>query len=131
NATLAIEHTLLQPFAGERQDTAIFLKTVGKLDKALNLMLPGFTVSLSLEVDSIPKGVNWSSVGPAVEKWYLSMRDQLPIGGSQHTIPDLPFKLTVNVDKAAVKHDRGFFFIDRVMPSKPLRETVEQALHTK
>src|SRR5260370_27220728 len=27
-ATLAIEHTLLQPFAGERQDTAVFLQTV-------------------------------------------------------------------------------------------------------
>jgi hypothetical protein len=130
-ATLAIEHTLLQPFAGERQDTAIFLKAVGKLDKAPHLMVPGFTISLSLEVGAIPKGVDWSSVGPAVEAWYLSVRDQLPTGRSQHAIPDLAFGLTVNVDKAPVKHDRGFFFIERVMPSRPLRDTVEQALQTK
>ena len=32
---LAIEHTLLQPFIGERADAVPFLKTAGRLDRAL------------------------------------------------------------------------------------------------
>lgn len=130
--TLAIEHTLLQPFTGERQDTAVFLKTVATLDKAPRLMLPNTSVTLSFEVGAVPKGVDWMTVAPAVEQWYLNMRGQLPEGRSHYVIAGLPFALDVIVDRTSLKHPRGFFFISRQMPpAKPLIETVEQALKTK
>jgi len=131
STTLAIEHTLLQPFSGERNDTTIFLQTIGKLDKAPHLMLPNLSVTLTIDVGAITKGIDWSTITPAIEHWYLDVRDQLSNGGSRHTIPNLPFTLEVHVERTPLKHDRGFFFIGRVMPDKPLRDTVEQALKTK
>jgi hypothetical protein len=131
NTTLAIEHTLLQPFAGEREDTAKFLQTVGVLDKAPHLMLSNLSVTLSFKVGAIPKGVNWSKITPAVEQWYLDVRDQLPNGSSRYALPNVPFDLHVSVERTPLKHDRGFFFIARVMPDRPLIETVRQALKTK
>lgn len=129
--TLAIEHTLLQPFSGERNDTTIFVQTIGKLDKAPHLMLPNLSVTLTIDVGAITKGVDWSAIAPAIERWYLDVRDQLSDGRSRHSIPNLPFTLEVNVDRMPLKHDRGFFFVGRVMPTKPLKDTVEQALKTK
>src|SRR6266516_3622555 len=68
---LAIEHTLLQPFEGERDDTNAFLQTVATLDKKPNLVLDGFDVTLSVSVGAVRPGFAWHLVAPAIEAWYL------------------------------------------------------------
>lgn len=129
---LAIEHTLLQPFAGERYDTAVFLQTLATLDQAPHLMLPGLSVSLTFRVGAVPKRGDRAGIASAVEQWYVRERDRLPNGRSQHVIPDLPFTLETIVDRTPLDHPRGFFFIDRELPeARPLIETVQQALTTK
>lgn len=75
--------------------------------------------------------MDWSTIAPAIEQWYLKIREELPNGPSTHTIPGLPFTLEVHVDCVPLKRDRGFFFVSRVMPDKPLIDTVRQALKTK
>lgn len=129
---LAIEHTILQPFVGEKKDASVFLKTVGTLDKADHLKLPGFSVTLSFDVGAVPTRTDWSKVAPAVEQWYLARREAIQTGSSKHVVPELPFELTVAVSKSALNSSLGFFFIGRVAPEqRPLDDTVAQALNTK
>ena len=129
---LAIEHTILQPFIDEKKDTSIFLRTVGTLDKATHLKMPGFSVTLSFEVGAVPNGTDWSKVAQAVEQWYLANQQAIPTGQSKHVIPELPFQLAVAVSKSALNSREGFFFVGRVKPTKKqLVDTVEQALNTK
>src|SRR6267142_529928 len=60
--TLAIEHTLIEPFENEKRDAARFLKTLGTLENDPALLQVGYTYLVSQPVGSIPKGVNWADV---------------------------------------------------------------------
>jgi|SRR5208283_4081787 len=60
---LTIEHTLIQPFAGAKEDDARFLRTLANLEDNPRLIVPGFTIHVSQPVSSIPKGVRWNAVG--------------------------------------------------------------------
>ncbi len=56
---LAIEHTLIQPFVGERVDRARFLKTLASLENHPQLVIPGYFISACIAVASIPSGIRW------------------------------------------------------------------------
>jgi hypothetical protein len=127
---LGIEHTILQPFAGEKQDSSVFVKTIGELDQKANLILPNFDVSLTFSVGAIQKGFDWALVGPAIESWYLSTIKSLDDGRSIHIIPSLPVKIEVSVEKIE-SPGKGHFFVDRAMPAASINDVVEQALQTK
>jgi hypothetical protein len=58
---LAIEHTLLQGFVGEKEDSNRFLKVVGSLENDSSLRLPNYMIDITMRVGAIPKGVNVSS----------------------------------------------------------------------
>lgn len=126
----AVEHTLLQPFAGERQDSVIFARTVGRLNQNPNLLFPGFDVTLCFKVGAIPKGLDWNCVAPAVEAWYQSSFEQLSVGSSRHNIAGVPFHLSVDVDKEPTTN-APHLFIDRWMPKETLEAVVRTVLTTK
>lgn len=128
--TVAIEHTLLQPFAGERGDSAIFLRTVGSLDQKPTLQLPDYSVTLTVAVGAVPKGPDWTAVAPAIETWYLGTAKTLPEGRSDHVVPGLPFPLEVHIEKVAVP-GRADFFISRWMPPETLDAVVQKAIADK
>jgi hypothetical protein len=130
STTLGIEHTLLQPFPGEKQDSDVFAKTVGQLDQKLNLIHADLDVDLTIAVGAIPKGFDWSLVAPAVEAWYLSIADAIAFGESLHQIPNLPIELTVAINKVS-SPGTGHFFVQRFMPAGTVEGVVEQALKTK
>lgn len=127
---IAIEHTLLQPFVGERDESAIFLKTVGMLDQKPTLKIEGYSVTLTFGVGAVPKRVDWTSVAPAVENWYLSTAPTLPDGETRHTVPGLPFALDVHVAKVAIP-GRADLFIDRWMPPESLDGVIAKAVADK
>jgi hypothetical protein len=127
---LGIEHTLLQPFSGEKQDSNVFAQTVGQLDQKPNLVLPSNDVDLTIMVGAIPKGFDWSKVAPAVESWYLANRHSIVEGRSIHRIPNLPIPLDVAVNKVR-SSGKGHFFVQRCMLPETVVPVVEQALKTK
>ena len=130
NGELAIEHTLLQPFVGERQDSHVFNTTVAQLDQKQSLILPNFDADLCFTVGAVPKGVDWNRVAPAVEAWYQSVCHILPVGHSKHQVPGLPFDLYVDIQKEPTLGD-GHLFISRWMPSESVKPVVRQALIAK
>jgi hypothetical protein len=88
--TVAIEHTLVQPFDGERIDTDRFMKVFGKLEGCADLIKPGYNVDVIVRVGAIPKGIKWEIVAELVheqiEKRILVLSD----GSTEETIPGLP-----------------------------------------
>ncbi len=68
--TMAIEHTLLEPFVGQKEDDVRFLKVFGSLEGAPDLLKAGFDVDLIVSVGAIPKGFDWAVVA-------LRVREQL------------------------------------------------------
>ncbi len=127
---LGIEHTLLQPFSDERRDSHIFAKTIGQLDKKPSLITPNYDVDLVFDVGAIPPGFDWSIVAPAVESWYNSVRQTLPVGRSSHQLPGLPINLTVTIIKVS-SPGPGHFFVQRSMPVETIEPVVRKALTAK
>src|ERR1035438_9171474 len=66
--TLAIEHTLVQPFEGEREDGERMMKAIGKLEGHPDLMKPGYNVNVIVRVGAIPKGLKWEVLTDGVQK---------------------------------------------------------------
>jgi hypothetical protein len=128
HGTLAIEHTVIQPFTGEKNDSAILLKGIGALDKKPSLIVPGYDVDLCFHVGAVPKGISWPSVADHVEAWYLAEFASLPHGRSTQMIPGLPFDLEVDVEK---ERGEGHFFISRWMPPDSVDSVVVTALGAK
>ncbi len=128
--SLGIEHTLLQPFSGEKQDSNVFMQTVGQLDMKPSLIVPGFDVDLALKVGAIPKGFDWSLVAPAVEAWYRASARSISQGQSEYTVPNLPISLTITITKVR-SLGKGHFFVQRFMPAETVDAVVEQALKAK
>jgi hypothetical protein len=62
---LAIEHTLLQPFEGQKADDQPFLAVFGNLNNDPTLIVPGRLIELHVPVGVIPKGKDRSN-GPDV-----------------------------------------------------------------
>jgi hypothetical protein len=129
--TLAIEHTLLQPFDGEREDTTRFLLAVGTLEKDESLRLPGYCVYISFYVGSIPKGVKWSAINPAIREWLREHIAAFPTGHSKQVIPNLPFELRVGVTKTAIRDGYERIFFMRYEPPESLNVVMQTAMRRK
>ncbi len=132
-ATLAIEHTLLQPFVDEREDSQRFLTAIAPLDQDLSLCLPGHYVTISTEVGAVPKGVDWTQVCGSLRTWLQAHLSSFPEGTSRHKVPGLPFELLVTVEKTVneVFRPAGYFFVARSLPSDSLDDVMKVALARK
>src|SRR5712691_4314923 len=91
HARLAIEHTLLELFTGERYDSHVFVQAVAPLHMKASLISPGVDVSLYFHVGAIPKGVPWLEVPAKIEAWYQSAGFGFPLGRTKIAIPGLGF----------------------------------------
>lgn len=123
---LAIEHTLLQPFEGERTDAYRFMKVAGHLDQRQDLADPNWMIDLVFDVGSIPTCVDWGAVGVRLEEWFVELRPRLLEGTSHHEIPGMVFPLRITVEKSPLPGTPGCLFVMRAMP----REAVDPILRT-
>jgi hypothetical protein len=133
---LAIEHTLLQPFEGQKADDARFNKVSGLLRSDKTLPVPGHRVAVFLPAFSVPTGVNWEHAGQKVTEWFRDVRLTLSDGESEHAIPKLGFDLHVIVHKMDitkwVPHTQGMLSVGRVLPdSRYPQKLVRKALGDK
>ena len=81
--TLALEHTLIEPFAGDKADADPSFKTLGVLENHPLLTLPGNMIMVSQAVGAIPRGVkSTKSPQPSSGSWLLCFRP-FPKGGTR------------------------------------------------
>src|SRR5579864_8110027 len=57
--TLAFEHTLIEPFVYEKDDSNRFMRVFGPLEGHPDLKKIGYNVTLVARVGAIPTGVKW------------------------------------------------------------------------
>ncbi|MGZ8847108.1 MAG: hypothetical protein ACXW3C_11655 [Pyrinomonadaceae bacterium] len=129
--TLAVEHTLLQPFVGEKDDAQRFLTALGQIGKESDILLPKHMVTVAVNVGAIPKGVDWSSVNRTVKEWLRAGLEALPMGSSQQTVPNLPFELNLGMNKRTFRDDKGKLFFSRYAPPDSLSEVMTNAMKKK
>jgi len=131
-ASIAVEHTLVEPFLAEREDTDRFLRVFSQLEGNYVLMRAGHNVNIVARIGSIQKGVKWQKVGESVCE-HLSLR--IPVlqeGSTCELIPGLgfPFEVTLRI----WPHDpreRDHVWVSRFLSETSLEAVVRKSLGKK
>lgn len=128
---LAIEHTLIQPFLGERGDGfGAFEKVFGPLEKDLSLALPEYNISIAVPAFAVPNGEKWGAVAAKVKDWFIRERSNFP-NASKQMISGLSFPLTLRVWKYYTPGRAGKVTISRTELPDTFQEVVKIALLEK
>jgi hypothetical protein len=128
---LAIEHTLIEPFEGERADAQPFLAAFSNLEKDPSLVLPNYDVTVIVQAYAIPLGANWQQVGEGITRWFRDNVAQFPEGDTVQMVPGLRFPLQVRVEKTRLEDVPGYVFIARTIPPAGRGPVIQRALQRK
>lgn len=130
--TVAIEHTLVQPFEGERIDSDRFMKVFGPLEGCLDLMKRGCNVDVIVDVGAIPTGVSWDSIAETVREHLTKTIAPLGQADRVETILGLPFALQVRlVIQAHGSTEADHVWVSRSGLPASLKRVVRTALSRK
>jgi len=131
--TVAIEHTLLQDFPGERGDAARLRQAIQPLETDANIRLANADLLIVVAPFAVPDRVNWAAIAPAVSAYLSGIKDGLPEGWSQHAVPCDGFTLNMAIERTPdnLPGVPGAVFVARSWPQIPLADTVEIALKRK
>ena len=80
---IAVEHTRIQAFPGEKSDNAMFERLLGPLDMHPQLLEAGISTYVSIAVGSIPKGLDWPALQTQLLRYLRNHLPSLPVGGHQ------------------------------------------------
>jgi hypothetical protein len=130
--TMALEHTLVEPFQGEREDADRFMRVFSQLEGNAELIKPGYNIDLVVKIGAIQRGVKWQQVGDAVRRHLAGRIPLLAQGWTFEEIPDVGFPLGVSVGVSA--HDPGerdHVWIARSLPQDSLEVVVRRTLDRK
>ena len=132
-SALAVEHTLIQPFEGEKQDADRFMKTLASLQNHPDLLEPGIMVIASLRVGAISTGIDWKQIPNELLRQLRSALPDLAVGRpSIVTIKGTNWTVDVQIDKMRIgQNDPGKLLTMRVWPGDPGPELVINALKEK
>jgi hypothetical protein len=130
--SLAIEHTLLQPFEGEKNDTRTFLTVIGELEKDASLKLPRYEVSIFFRVGAIPKGIKWTDVNDTLRQWILDNMSTCPDGDSRRDLQYANLNIEMLVTKMPLEHhETGLLLFGRYDAPATLVDVVRTAFDRK
>ena len=133
--TIAVEHTLVEMFSGQKRDDIPFNKVFGRLWADKSLAVPGRKVRVITPPFSIPEGVDWNLASQKIDEWFKSIRLALPDGKSAHLIPGLGFDLSLTIESMDITkwahHMFGFVEVARILPIDSSREMLRNALARK
>jgi len=124
---LAIAHTLIQPFEGEKGNRERFLKTFAKLVNDPRLVVPGFEITVSLASGFVPSGSGLSTLLCSDLERILP---GLPDGRSDVNIGPRSIPLIVSKDRVSPE-EQPSFTVMRIRPRRPGPEPVLAALKKK
>src|ERR1043166_3330927 len=91
---LAIEHTRLETFGHQKQDSARFLRVCGVLETELKDAFP-YDVSLIVPTFGIQTGTDWNRITKTLREWLLTQVTALPFGHTNHEIEGVPFHIGI------------------------------------
>jgi hypothetical protein len=141
---LAIEHTIIEPFIGDKEDFAFFEETFLKIEADRSLVVPGRWIQVFVPVGSLrnqPQKIVRNAIAQSVHGWIRSNRLALRDGMSQHqcAIADIPglgpseITLTVRVDNLqdGPVAESGILHVRRQKVEDNLGEVIERALRKK
>ena len=137
-ATLALEHTLIQPFVGEKFDSEVFMKAFGRIEKNPSLVLPERSLDVIIPVHAIPKGYIWDEVGRDLLDWLLVNHAGAPEDGeASYNVPvgagskNGPLALTITLRTMSLPGMEGNCLISRHKMPANLEAIIAKALTTK
>lgn len=135
---LGLEHTLIQPFVGEKFDSEVFMRAFGRIEKNPALTLPERYLDVVIPVHAIPKGYHWDEVGQDLLNWLLVNHTAAPHEGqSLHVVPvaatskNGPLGLPITLRTMHLPGMTGTCLIARDKMPGNLEAIVEKALRTK
>lgn len=131
--TLAIEHTYIQPFEGQRADDVPFLRVFEQLRKDPSLKLPNRFIDILVPAFAILKGIDWGDVAKRVRQWFIDTASKFPAEGeAKYSIPDCGFELDVMVQTFELPETDGVVVVGRILPSgDPFDAVLDKALAQK
>ena len=136
--TVALEHTLIQPFVNERFDSEVFIKAFGRIERNPVLILPGQDLDVIIPVHAVPRGYDWDEVGMDLLTWLVTKRMALPTEDVVHRVVTVgksaksgPLRLTVKFRTTSMPGMTGNCLISRDTMPGTLTNIVEKALATK
>lgn len=130
--SLAVEHTLIEPYAGNRADIDRFLKTLGALEEHPLLRQKGYMIIASQHVGAIPSGIKWADLPQLMIPQLAAVLPSLPEGA--HTVPVIGpgWSLDLRVSKRrTAPQDPGRFSTARIYPGDPGPKLIIAALENK
>lgn len=131
--TVAIEHTLLQDFSGERGDAARLRAAIAPLEQDPNVALPNADLLIVAAPFAVPAGIHWAAIPTAISAYLAPIKHTLSEGWSHHVIACGGFELPLEIERTPdnLPEVAGRVFVARSWPETPLAETVEIALKRK
>ena len=135
--TLALEHTLIQPFVREKSDSERFLRAFSRIENNPELVVPERDLDVVIPVGALPVGYPWDVIGRDVLSWLIANHAALPEGRSEHIISvgnsskNGPLALHVGIQIARLPGLPGSCLIYRDQVPQDLGSNVEKALKTK
>ncbi|MDA1312541.1 MAG: hypothetical protein O2968_04315 [Acidobacteria bacterium] len=136
--TVAIEHTLIQPFEDEKSDSHRFLRAFRRIEQDPSLVMPQYQIDLTFPVGALPTGYDWDVVGEEVRTWLATNRGDFVVGTSNYACTvgaasgkepfELSFTLTVEDMEGKLP---GCWRIGRTGVPRTLDAVVDKALRTK
>jgi hypothetical protein len=129
---LALEHTLIEPFAGEKADRDRFMRTLGSLENHPSLVQPGYRFLVSQAVGSVPTGVDWNDIPRELLKHLPNVLPTLPEGNSEIAVSVGKCELRIRLQKQRLRVDvQGTFFTARGFSGDTGPEPLIRALANK
>lgn len=136
--TLAIEHTIIEPFLREKEDFAFFEPAFLKVEKDTALAVPGLWIRVFIPAGILQgqrQKLTRDAIVEAVHNWIRANRLSLPSGGSTHPLKiAVPGKGSLDVTLGArviPLKGPGRLNLQRQQMERNLGEVIEKALKKK
>ena len=141
--TLAIEHTIIEPFVNDKEDFAFFQAAFLGIEKDESLLVPGRWIRVFVPVGTLRNQPQESrdAIVQSVHRWIKSSRLILPDGISQNLcsitgIPgEPPFDITLSLKVVPLQggpvSERGSLHVRRQEVGSSLGDVIEKALRKK
>lgn len=137
--TLAIEHTIIEPFVGDKQDFAFFSHAgFLSIENDKSLPVPRRFIQVFVPVDALNNHVHQDrdAIVESVHRWIKSNRLSLPHGDSEHRCPVTPrCELILTVKSVPLESgpssESGVLFVRRQQVNDSLSLVVKKALRDK
>jgi hypothetical protein len=128
--TLAVEHTYIQPFEGQKSDDIPFLTVFEQLRTDGSLRISNRFIDVLVPAFAIPKGVEWEDVAKKVRQWFVDTAHTFPLEGeTEYSIPGCGFELNVVVQTFELPETDGVLVVSRILPSgEPFDAVLDKAL---